>query len=190
MGFDSYITLCVIKHENQTHNENFVAKVKEKKMAKKSFIVGMLAAGLVFGILAGCATTEINPEGSLVISIGDVLPPPSPGDSLIADGSYICSRAEILTLPTMTDMILGGERITYKNTAYVKPGKSGTKSVAIRINQGKVTEIMAVIQARGETRSTYATAAQYYSVETPVLIPSSADLDKTSDFNEAKSMIH
>ncbi|MDR0410309.1 MAG: hypothetical protein LBH18_07960, partial [Spirochaetaceae bacterium] len=118
------------------------------------------------------------------------LPPPNPSEKQIADGSYVCSRAEILRLPSLYDLILGGERITYDNTQYVKPGKSGTKSVAIRINSGKVTEIMAVQQGQGETARTYATATVYYSVETPVWIPSGADFDKVSDFNEAKSMIH
>jgi hypothetical protein len=87
-------------------------------------------------------------------------------------------------------MIFGGERITYNNTKYVKPGKSGTKSIAIRINGGKVTEILAVQQGQGETARTYATATTYYSVEPPVWIPSAADFDKAADFNEARSMIH
>jgi hypothetical protein len=154
-------------------------------------LFGIIVIGAVIGLgLTGCATTEIRPEGSLVIKIGDVLPPPNPGDTQIADGSYVCSRAEILTLPVLMNHIFGGERITYNNTAYVKPGKSGTKSVAIRINQGKVTEIMAVQQGKGETVTTYATATVYYSVETPVFVPSAADFDKAADFNEAKSMIH
>jgi hypothetical protein len=164
---------------------------KEFCMKRKLFnMSGALAVMLTFMVLAGCATTEVRPEGSLVIKIGDILPPPAPGESQVADGSYVCSRAEILRLPSLTDTIFGGERITYQNTAYVKPGKAGTKSVAIRINQGKVTEIMAVQQGRGETARTYATATVAYSVETPVWIPSGADLDKASDFNEAKSMLH
>jgi hypothetical protein len=160
-------------------------------MKNKVFIFGMLAMALTLGlVLAGCATTEINPEGSLVINIGDVLPPSKAGQPQVADGSYVCSRAELLRLPVIFDMIFGGERLIYKNTAYIKTGKAGTKSVAIRINQGKVTEIMAVRQGQGETKNTYATATTYYSVQTPVWIPSGADLDKVSDFNEAKSMIH
>jgi hypothetical protein len=49
--------LCVIKvYEIQTYNyKNFVAKVKEKKMAKKKFIIGISMLVLTFGIvLAGC----------------------------------------------------------------------------------------------------------------------------------------
>jgi hypothetical protein len=158
---------------------------------KLFYMAGALAVlMLALMVLAGCTTTEVRPEGSLVVKIGDVLPPPNPGESQIADGSYVCSRAEILTLPSLTDLIFGGERITYQNTAYVKPGKAGTKSVAIRINQGKVTGIMAVRQGQGETARTYATATVFYSVETPVWVPSGADLDKASDFNEAKSMLH
>jgi hypothetical protein len=153
------------------------------------FAVILVAAIFSFS-LAGCATTEVRPEGSLVIKIGDVLPDPEPGSAQIADGSYVCSRAEILTAPDIMDMLLGGERITYNNAVYKKPGKSGTKSVAIRINQGKITEIMAVQQGRGETRQTYATATVFYSVETPVFIPSAADFDQVADFNEAKAMLH
>jgi hypothetical protein len=42
---------------NQTHNGNFVAKVKEKTMANKKFFAGMLAIALVFGLfLIGCPT--------------------------------------------------------------------------------------------------------------------------------------
>ncbi|MDR2070003.1 MAG: hypothetical protein LBP81_01100 [Treponema sp.] len=159
-------------------------------MKRKLFNNAVVCVGLTLFSLMGCATTEVNPEGSLVITIGDVLPPPASGNSQIADGSYVCSRAEILRLPSLQDQIFGGERITYNNTKYVKPGKSGTKSVAIRISSGKVTEIMAVQQGKGETAKTYATATVYYSVETPVWIPSSADFDKASDFNEAKSMLH
>ncbi|MDR2740183.1 MAG: hypothetical protein LBB68_10200 [Treponema sp.] len=145
--------------------------------------LGIVAIGAVIGLgLAGCATTEVRPEGSLVIKIGDLLPPPNPGDTQIADGSYVCSRAEILKLPSLMDGIFGGERITYSNTRYVKPGKSGTKSVAIRINQGKVTEIMAVQQGQGETSKTYATSTVFYSVETPVWVPSGADFDKAARF--------
>lgn len=159
-------------------------------MKKKLFSIAGVCVGLTLFSLMGCATTEVMPEGSLVIKIGDVLPPPAPGNPQIADGSYVCSRAEILRLPGLSDQIFGGERITYNNTKYVKPGKSGTKSVAIRISSGKVTEIMAVQQGQGETKTTYATATVYYSVETPVWVPSGADFDKASDFNEAKSMIH
>ena len=161
--------------------------VKRTLFGMAGALVLLSALGLV---LAGCATTEVRPEGSLVIKIGDVLPPPEPDTPQIADGSYVCSRAELLRLPSLMDMIFGGERISYNNTMYVKPGKAGTKSVAIRINQGKVTEIMAVQQGQGETRTTYATATTYYSVETPVWIPSGADFDQASDFNEARSMIH
>jgi hypothetical protein len=147
-----------------------------------------VALALVFG-LAGCATTEAHlEEGSVVLVIGDILPPPAAGKAQIADGSYVCSRATILEGEELMDTLLGGgTRITYKNTRYI-PSRT-TKSVAIRINNGKVTEIMAVDQGQGETRKTYATATTYYSVS-PVLVPSPEDLDKVSDFNEAKSMLH
>ncbi|GHV54344.1 hypothetical protein AGMMS49579_14730 [Spirochaetia bacterium] len=158
-------------------------------MRKKGFVLGMLAITLTFGfVLAGCATTEVHPEGSLVLQIGDVLPPPNPGDSQIEDGSYVCSRAEILVLPTLVDMIFGGERIIYNNTKYKKQPR-GTKPVAIRINNGKVTEMLAVQDGQGFT-SAQLLEKTTRSVETPVWISSAADLDKTVDFNEAKSMIH
>ena len=165
-------------------------------MKRILFSIAVVCVGLTLFSLMGCKTTEfVLPEGSFVTSIGDLVPPPKPGSPKIADGSYVCSRAEILTLPAglfglLLDKIFGGEKITYKNAKYKKPGKSGTKSVAIRINAGKVTEIMAVQQGQGETARTYATATRYYSVERPVWIPSGADLDRVSDFNEARSMIH
>jgi hypothetical protein len=146
-----------------------------------------IALALVFG-LAGCATTEMHlEEGSLILVIGDILPPPAAGRSQIEDGSYVCSRATILGGEEASDMLFGGGRITYKGKKYV-PSRS-TKSVAIRINNGKVTEIMAVNQGSGETQKSYATATTYYSIS-PVLVPSPEDLDKVTDFNEAKSMLH
>jgi hypothetical protein len=156
-------------------------------MAKKSFVMGMLAAGLAFMSLTGCATRAINTEGKIILSIGDVVPPPTSGDSPIADGSYVCSRAGMLESPGILSMIFGGGRIIYKDKGYMQ---LNSKSVAIRINGGKVTEIMAFKQATVGSADASARPAEYYSVTNPVLISSSADLDKVSDFNEAKSMIH
>jgi hypothetical protein len=160
---------------------------EEKTMKRKLFnIEALLAVLLAMGIcLAGCATESSLPKESLIIRIGASLPTPEPGSPQIADGSYVCSRAALLSQPAL--LSFGYRYYVYNGTKYVP---IGTKSVAIRINQGKVTEIMAVQQGQGETASTYATATRYYSVTSPVLIPSAAYFDKMSDFNEAKAMLH
>jgi hypothetical protein len=159
-------------------------------MKRKLFGIMEVCVGLTLFSLMGCATTEEVhlEEGSVVLVIGDILPPPADGQAQIKDGSYVCSRATILKGEETEIVLLGSKRvITYKNKRYVP--SSTTKSVAIRINNGKVTEIMAIQQGRGETQKTYATATTYYSVS-PVLVPSPEDLDKVTDFNEAKSMLH
>jgi hypothetical protein len=157
-------------------------------MKRKFFGIASVCVGLTLFSLIGCKTTEIKSEGSLVIRIGDELPPPEPGNVQIEDGSYVCSSAQFLRGQSLSEMIFGGKRVIYKGNKYIPTGDK--KSVAIRINKGKVTEIMAVKQGKGETASTYATATEYYSVEGLVWVPSGADLDKASNFNEAKAMIH
>jgi hypothetical protein len=60
----------------------------------------------------------------------------------IADGSYVCSHAQILGTQTLVDMI-SGQFIEHNGKKY---GVRGMKSVAIRIGNGKIREIIAVVQ--------------------------------------------
>jgi hypothetical protein len=149
-------------------------------MAKIGLLVlGMLAVVLVFGLGFSSCATLMATEGAIIMAIDDALPE-------IEDGSYVCSRAQIYGPQTLQNLFFG-KFIEHNGKKYALIGAN--KSVAIRIANGKVREIMAVVQGQGETQRTYATATQYFSVE-PVMIPSVDALDRVSDFNEAKAMLH
>ena len=157
---------------------------KGEKMTKKiawklSFMA--VAVGFVLSSM-GCATMLMKEStaDTMIFGIDDSVP------AGIADGSYVCSRARILEFIYWFRIHLGGQYYVYKTNKYAI---AGTKSVAIRVSGGKVREILAVSQGRGETAQRYATATTFYTVW-PIIIPELSALDKVSDFNEAKAMLH
>jgi hypothetical protein len=119
-------------------------------------------------------------ENTMIFGIDDSVP------AGIADGSYVCSSAKTLERIVFFKIYLGGQYYVYKTNKYYIVG---TKPVAIRVSGGKIREILAVSQGRGETARTYATATTFFTIA-PVIIPELSALDKVSDFNEAKSMLH
>ena len=107
----------------------------------------------------------------------------------IADGAYVCTTSRALKVLELINF--GGEYYTWNGWEWII---TGTKPVpvAIRVSDGKIKEILAVLQREGDQLSpiekVFVQKTTYQTIK-PVLIPELKALVKVSDFETAKSRI-